>query len=99
MFLGLFTHSIDAKGRLNIPKRFLEPFKDPERARMFFVTRGLDGQPRLRDQLRPVDPSERVDGVALGYGATGLGEAFHAGEGEAQRTSARPLWKASLDEQ
>jgi MraZ protein len=43
MFLGQHKHSLDAKGRLSIPKKFLEPLSDPGRARMFYGTRGLEG--------------------------------------------------------
>jgi MraZ protein len=43
VFVGSYTHAIDAKGRLNVPRKFLDSFKDPADARMFFATQGLDG--------------------------------------------------------
>ncbi len=43
MFLGQHKHSLDAKGRLNIPKKFMEPLADPSRGRLFFGTKGLEG--------------------------------------------------------
>ena len=42
MFLGTYKHTLDAKGRLSVPKRFLEPLADPGRGRLFFGTRGLE---------------------------------------------------------
>ena len=42
MFVGTYRHTLDAKGRLNIPKRFQEPLSDPSRGRLFFGTRGLE---------------------------------------------------------
>ena len=42
MFLGQYKHSIDAKSRLSIPRKFLEPFRDPSRGRLFYATRGLE---------------------------------------------------------
>ena len=41
MFYGEFEHSIDRKGRLIIPSKFREVFKENYVER-FFVTRGLD---------------------------------------------------------
>lgn len=43
MYVGNYTHAIDAKGRVSVPKRFLDAFRDPDRARVFFATQGLDG--------------------------------------------------------
>lgn len=43
MFLGNYRHALDSKGRVSVPKKFLEAFQDPGRARMFFATRGLEG--------------------------------------------------------
>ena len=43
MFVGTYTHTIDAKGRINVPRKFLDAFRDPAEARMFFATQGLDG--------------------------------------------------------
>jgi MraZ protein len=42
MFFGQYRHAIDAKGRLSVPKKYLEPFRDSDRVRKFFGTRGLD---------------------------------------------------------
>jgi len=42
MFLGTYKHTLDAKGRLSVPKKFLDPFADPGCPRLFFGTRGLD---------------------------------------------------------
>jgi MraZ protein len=41
MFYGEYEHSIDRKGRLIIPSKFREVFKE-HYAERFFVTRGLD---------------------------------------------------------
>jgi MraZ protein len=43
VFVGSYTHAIDAKGRLSVPKKFLDHFRDPGQGRMFFATQGLDG--------------------------------------------------------
>ena len=43
MFVGSYTHTIDAKGRINVPRKFLDSFHDASDARMFFATQGLDG--------------------------------------------------------
>jgi len=43
VFVGSYTHAIDSKGRINVPKKFLDQFQGPGAARMFFATRGLDG--------------------------------------------------------
>jgi len=37
MFIGEYAHSIDSKGRLNMPSRFREKLSET-----FFVTKGLD---------------------------------------------------------
>lgn len=42
MFLGTYKHSLDAKGRLSIPRRFLEELPEGEDQRLFFGTRGLE---------------------------------------------------------
>jgi len=42
MFYGEFEHSIDRKGRLIIPSKFREVFKEHYMEK-FYVTRGLDG--------------------------------------------------------
>jgi MraZ protein len=41
MFYGEYLHSIDRKGRLIIPSKFREVFKE-RYAERFFITRGLD---------------------------------------------------------
>lgn len=41
-FLGEFEHTIDDKGRVFVPKRFLAALP-PDEPRVFFVTKGLDG--------------------------------------------------------
>ena len=38
MFIGEYTHSLDAKGRIIIPSKFREELQAP-----FILTRGLDG--------------------------------------------------------
>ena len=43
MFVGSYKHAIDAKGRINVPRKFLDSFQDAGAARMFFATQGLDG--------------------------------------------------------
>lgn len=42
MFLGTYEHAIDAKGRVSVPKKFLEHFREPGQRRMFFATKGFD---------------------------------------------------------
>lgn len=42
MFYGEYEHSIDRKGRLIIPSKFRQAFKE-NLVERFFVTRGLDG--------------------------------------------------------
>jgi len=42
MFFGHHKHAVDSKGRLSIPKRFLEPLAEPSQPRLFFGTRGLE---------------------------------------------------------
>jgi MraZ protein len=42
VFVGSYTHTIDAKGRINVPRKFLDSFEASD-ARMFFATQGLDG--------------------------------------------------------
>ena len=42
MFTGTYTHAVDPKGRLSIPKRFLDFFEEGQ-ARQFRGTKGLDG--------------------------------------------------------
>ena len=41
-FLGEFTHTLDPKGRVFVPKKFLEALPKDE-PRVLFVTKGLDG--------------------------------------------------------
>jgi len=41
-FLGQYDHTIDDKGRVFVPKRFLAALPQDE-PRLFFVTKGLDG--------------------------------------------------------
>jgi MraZ protein len=43
VFVGSYTHAIDAKGRISVPRRFLDAFREPSEPRMFFATQGLDG--------------------------------------------------------
>jgi len=72
VFLGSFRHAIDPKGRLSIPKRYLDSFPEFQ-ARVFFGTRGLDpclylyppdGWVRVVAQFRnlvnPGDPRHRA---------------------------------------
>lgn len=40
MFMGEYTHSIDAKGRVIVPAKFREALGNE-----FIVTKGLDGMP------------------------------------------------------
>jgi len=42
VFVGSYTHAIDAKGRINVPRKFLDPFR-ADQPRVFFATQGLDG--------------------------------------------------------
>ena len=42
MFYGEYEHTIDRKGRLIVPAKFRQAFKDHEVKRLF-LTRGLDG--------------------------------------------------------
>ncbi len=43
MFVGSYTHAIDAKGRISVPRKFLDHFREVGEARMYFATQGLDG--------------------------------------------------------
>lgn len=38
MFYGEYSHSLDTKGRMNIPAKFRDKLSEP-----FYMTRGLDG--------------------------------------------------------
>jgi MraZ protein len=42
VFVGSYKHTIDNKGRVNVPRKFLDQFRDPNEARRFFATKGLD---------------------------------------------------------
>lgn len=41
-FQGLFEHSVDPKGRVFVPKAFIEELEGKE-AKVLYVTRGMDG--------------------------------------------------------
>jgi MraZ protein len=43
VFVGSYRHAIDTKGRINVPRKFLDHFREPNAVRMFFATQGLDG--------------------------------------------------------
>jgi MraZ protein len=45
VFVGSYTHAIDSKGRLSVPRKFLDSFAPDSSSatRMFFATQGLDG--------------------------------------------------------
>lgn len=43
VFVGTYRHAIDAKGRINVPRKFLDHFREPGAVRTFFATQGLDG--------------------------------------------------------
>ena len=66
MFVGSYQHTIDAKGRLNVPKKFLDHFRAPGESRMFFATQGLDGCVFLF-------PPEEWDAVVAQVRANSLG--------------------------
>ncbi|MCD6404545.1 MAG: division/cell wall cluster transcriptional repressor MraZ [Planctomycetes bacterium] len=42
MFIGEYDHRLDAKNRLNVPRKFRQALKATEEAQGFFITRGLD---------------------------------------------------------
>ena len=42
LFTGHFTHSMDAKGRVSIPKEYLEAIPDSGTGRLLMGTRGFD---------------------------------------------------------
>ena len=66
MFVGTFKHSIDTKGRVNVPKRFLDHFRDPNQVRTFFVTQGFDGCLSLYTQESFEDVVRRVRENSVG---------------------------------
>ena len=41
MFVGSYTHAIDTKGRINVPRKFLDHFR-ADAPRVLFATQGLD---------------------------------------------------------
>ena len=43
MFIGKYKHSLDAKGRLSIPKNYLERIPHSPQGRLLYGTLGLDG--------------------------------------------------------
>ncbi len=42
LFLGVYEHKLDAKGRVFLPRRLLEAVGDPEERGQFVLMRGLD---------------------------------------------------------
>jgi len=42
VFVGSYTHAIDTKGRVNVPRKFLDHFRAND-AQVLFATQGLDG--------------------------------------------------------
>ncbi len=77
MFLGQFSHSIDAKGRLTIPVRFREAFaagafitQGFERNLMVYTTESFDRLARRANTLTTTNPEARAVRRLLFGGAT-----------------------------
>jgi len=77
MFLGQFSHSIDAKGRLTIPVRFREAFSAGafitqgfERNLMVYTTESFDRLARRANTLTTTNPEARAVRRLLFGGAT-----------------------------
>ena len=66
MFVGSYKHAIDAKGRINVPRKFLDSFQDAGAARMFFATQGLDGCVFLFPKSEWTSVVEQVRNNSLG---------------------------------
>ena len=78
-FLGAFTHKVDGKGRVFVPRPILDAVERPEERTHFFLTLGLDDclylftQEGFASHLESLDPSAFGDEVsratALGLGS------------------------------
>lgn len=66
MFVGSYTHAIDAKGRINVPRRFLDPLESSGEARRFFATQGLEGCVFLFLKVQWLAVVEQVRANSLG---------------------------------
>jgi MraZ protein len=66
VFVGSYRHAIDTKGRINVPKKFLDHFRESSQAQVFYATQGLDGCIFLF-------PKEQWDAVAAQVRSNSLG--------------------------
>jgi MraZ protein len=67
VFVGSYRHTIDAKGRVNVPRKFLDHFHPSSTERRFFATQGLDG-------CVFVFPHEHWDSVVAQVRGSSLGD-------------------------
>ena len=80
MFLGQFTHSIDAKGRLTIPVRFRASLSSGavllrgfDQNLMVYTTESFEALARQANSFSPTDPDARAIRRMLFGGATEVG--------------------------
>ncbi len=64
-FIGTFNHTMDLKGRVFVPKRFLGALTEGE-PRHFIATRGLDGCVFMFTASQWKETAARVKGQAVG---------------------------------
>ena len=60
MYMGRFDHTIDAKGRMNVPSRFRDELGDE-----FVITQGLDGCIAVYDQTEWQKLEEKLKGLPV----------------------------------
>jgi len=65
-FTGNYTHAIDAKNRVSVPRKILDTLRKLDAANEVFVTVGLDGCLFLYDPAGFDKIGEEVDGKPMG---------------------------------
>jgi len=70
LFTGCFTHAIDAKNRVSVPRKILEVLRQLESAGEVVLTTGLDGCLFLYTPDEFARMSEAVDGAPMGEEST-----------------------------